>query len=33
MSKYKAIGNYYNEDGLDKTIKFNTSNLDGSEFD
>lgn len=25
--------NYYNEDGLDKTIKFNTSNLDGSEFD
>ena len=21
------------EDGLDKTIKFNTSNLDGSEFD
>ena len=25
--------NYYNEDGLDKTIKYNTSNLDGSEFD
>ena len=25
--------NYYNEAGLDKTIKFNTSNLDGSEFD
>ena len=25
--------NYHNEDGLDKTIKYNTSNLDGSEFD
>lgn len=26
--------NYYNEDGsIDKTITYNTSNLDGSEFD
>lgn len=24
--------NYHNEDGLDKTIKYNTSNLDGNEF-
>lgn len=23
---------YYNEEGFDKTIKYNTSNLDGSEF-
>lgn len=25
--------NYYNEAGFDETIKYNTSNLDGSEFD
>lgn len=24
---------YFNEEGFDKTIKYNTSNLDGSEFD
>lgn len=25
--------NYYNEAGLDKTVKYNVSNLDGSEFE